>query len=118
GKTYPPPLKWGNYAGTEVKNEDWPSDWDAISNWQDDHARTSPVGAYGAKHGELCDLGGNVWEWCDDLWGPGYNSRVLRGGSWSSNFTEALLSSYRNVGDTGLRYDYYGFRVVLSSVTD
>ncbi|NLB55509.1 MAG: formylglycine-generating enzyme family protein [Lentisphaerae bacterium] len=118
GKTFPPPLKWGNYAGSEAEDKDWPSGWGVISNWRDDHARTSPVGAYGAKHGELCDLGGNVWEWCDDIWEPGSSYRVLRGGSWDDYATEYLLSSDRGYGGPDGRSGNRGFRVVLSSSSD
>lgn len=109
-----PPARWGNYAGEEAKNSDWPSNFGVISGYRDDHARTSPVGHYGAKHGELCDLGGNVWEWCDDFYDGQSGARVLRGGSWYNFiFPGGLLSSCRFLYHPGVRYDLLGFRVVL-----
>jgi formylglycine-generating enzyme required for sulfatase activity len=115
GQSQTPPARWGNYAGDEAKNADWPSTFSAISGYRDDHARTSPVGYYGAKHGALCDLGGNVWEWCEDFYDGQSGLRVLRGGSWLNLYPRPLLSSYRNLYLPGYRFDYYGFRVVLSS---
>jgi formylglycine-generating enzyme required for sulfatase activity len=109
-----PPARWGNYAGEEVKNSDWPSDYDVVSVYRDDHARTSPVGQYGATHGTLCDLGGNVWEWCEDFYDGQSGEQVLRGGSWSSNNPWAMLSSCRGNPLPGIRHDSSGFRVVLA----
>lgn len=44
----------------------------------DSGGATRPVGQR-PDHGGLCDLWGNVWEWCGDRRGIG---RALRGGSW------------------------------------
>jgi formylglycine-generating enzyme required for sulfatase activity len=116
GPEWPPPPGWGNYCGEEVKNVDWPSKENGrvIEGWSDNHARTSKVGAYGAKHHDsLCDLGGNVWEWCEDFYRP-RRSRVLRGGGWCSGSPSMLLSSRRDGVPPGYRGVFNGFRVVLA----
>jgi len=89
---------------------------------------TSPVGYYGPQGAYgLCDMSGNVWEWCQDWYDDSYYSvspegnptgpdagryRVLRGGSWYI-FDGYCRVSFRYWTSPGYRYsgDNFGFRV-------
>jgi formylglycine-generating enzyme required for sulfatase activity len=89
-----------------------------------DYPLTSPVGYYGPQGGYgLCDMAGNVSEWCQDGWGlyspspadnptgpTGERSRVVRGGSWHLEGIFCRVSRRHDV----FPYDYAegtGFRV-------
>jgi formylglycine-generating enzyme required for sulfatase activity len=61
----------------------------------------------------IYDLGGNLWEWCDDWYNVKQEYRVLRGGSWYNNSASNLLSSGRYGVLPGIRLDSCGFRLVL-----
>ena len=74
----------------------------------------SPAGSFPPNALGLCDMSGNVWEWCADLYKPGSRWGVLRGGSWANSNRAELLSSYRNVVDRKERDVIYGFRCVLA----
>ena len=76
----------------------------------------------------LCDLAGNVWEWVQDFYGPGWypvspeqdpvgpNSgaeKVFRGGSWrTEDVAYRMRSSYREADPVTQSQDYIGFRCV------
>ena len=114
GTGFPPPANSGNYADSSAAAK-FGSGFNVIEGYRDGHSITAPVGSYEANSKGLYDLGGNVWEWCGDLYHADQKYCVLRGGSWFSNAPSDLLSSYRSIGLDSLRNAFNGFRVVLVS---
>jgi formylglycine-generating enzyme required for sulfatase activity len=119
GKDYPPAKKVGNY-GDEAFHAKFPKDstdktkdqpW--MKGYDDGYATTSPVGSFPANSYGLYDMGGNVWQWCDDWYDSKQLGRVLRGGSWNTFDPVNLLSSYRTLINPAYRGGSYGFRCVL-----
>jgi len=85
--------------------------------------RTSAVGIYpqGNSLQGVCDLSGNVWEWCLNIYEEPANTqkagsfaRVARGGSWSFNL-DAARASDRSYGPPDFRYYNVGFRMSCAS---
>ena len=111
GTDWPPPSGAGNYADKSCQQK-YPS-YKAIEGYADGHAGTAPVGSFKPNQYGLYDLGGNLWEWCEDLYASDQKRRVLRGGSWGDSDPRVLLSSFRGGVEPGGRDVRNGFRVVL-----
>jgi formylglycine-generating enzyme required for sulfatase activity len=97
GTHWPPPRDAGNYSE---------------SLHVDTFVYTSPVGSFRANQYGLYDMGGNVWQWCEDSYDPTH--RVLRGASWFNYDPVNLLSSFRNPRAPDDCRNYVGFRCVLA----
>ena len=78
------------------------------------YKRTTPVGCYGENAWGLCDLHGNVWEWCQDKFAPGSEYRVLRGGSFANGPADCR-SAFRYGRLPEERSGSIGVRLVLSA---
>ena len=106
-------------------------DWGKLGEhpwFSDNSEKTShPVGQRTPNAWGLCDMHGNVWEWCQDLFGA-YNEadatdptgplkgvgRAVRGGSWLNN-PGKLGSATRLMGGPGRRVSDLGLRVVFDA---
>jgi serine/threonine protein kinase/formylglycine-generating enzyme required for sulfatase activity len=70
-------------------------------------ARTTRVGAYPPNKLGLCDMHGNLYQWCEDWFDPAVRTdRALRGGSWNYTGYDCRAASRWNS-----RPDFHGIGI-------
>ncbi len=118
GEEYPPHAKSENYADESARGI-LPA---IIKGYNDSFPVTGPVGSFYPNAAGLYDIGGNVSEWCNDIYspipapqqtdplGPAYGTHhVVRGASWKDASITELRLSYRGYARKGA--NNIGFRV-------
>jgi formylglycine-generating enzyme required for sulfatase activity len=135
GDAWPPPPGAGNYADEAFAASMPVKGWPHVPG-NDGYPYTSPVGTFRPNVYGLYDMGGNLWQWCEDWYQASMNDdvlltkypalnedaggskyKVLRGSSWLGHTSDNLLSAYRSSNAPGNRFTYYGFRVVVVTGT-
>ncbi|MEM7772337.1 MAG: formylglycine-generating enzyme family protein [Cyanobacteria bacterium P01_A01_bin.37] len=119
-----------NYRGTDDPDGKWSGSYGDVPKG-DYRQETTPVGQFGVANAfGLCEMHGNVWEWCQDPWHDNYegvpptdgsawieggndNRRVLRGGSWYDS-PRYCRSAFRSFSNRDYRNFSIGFRVVCA----
>ena len=129
-----PPFHFGETISTKVANYNGDEIYGRGEKGEN-RGETTPVDYFGvANEFGLCDMHGNVWEWCEDDWHSNYEgaprdgsawidvkgkesnktSHPLRGGSWL-NHPQICRSACRSFFNLDGRDLNVGFRVISSA---
>lgn len=122
GNDWPIPAGAGNYYDTTRAKAEKAKKTDESAHMEgylegygytDGFAGTSPVMKFPPNAFGIYDLGGNVWEVCEDSYSPTEAEVVYRGSSYNFDGKNNLLSSARVHQPKTARLGHAGFRVVL-----
>lgn len=133
---------WGDelQVGGKWQSNIWQGEFPHKNTQGDGFRGTAPVGSFPANAFGVCDLSGNVWEWCADWYRPDYYAasprrnplgpgssfdpqepglpkRVQRGGSFlcSDSYCVRYLPAGRGKGELNSAASHIGFRCVKSA---
>ena len=115
GGDYPPHTKdkAGNYSDASRKAKAPRAEAEYLEDYDDGFPTTAPVMSFKPNPFGLYDMGGNVWEWCEDWYDNTQKERVMRGTSFGESIRNYLLSSFRNRNTPSSHGTGNGFRCVL-----
>ncbi|GAA6153426.1 SUMF1/EgtB/PvdO family nonheme iron enzyme [Pseudoteredinibacter isoporae] len=119
-----------NYNGNYADRAGAAQVGNIINNYDDGYAASAPSGKFRPNPKGLYDMGGNMAEWVNDVYGiktglsqqiehnpmgeQNGNYRVIRGPSWASGTMSDLRLAFRDYGDKGKRH--VGFRIARSAL--
>jgi len=117
GNNNTPPQGFGNYADKTYSQRFPKASKESFRNYTDGYVGTSPVCSFTRNVYGLCDISGNVWEWCADwhnnLQDPTAGDfRTSRGGGFVSGLADRLRASFRGYIGPGIENTDVGFRCV------
>jgi formylglycine-generating enzyme required for sulfatase activity len=113
----PSETEWEYAARGGIRHGPFPWGWgDPKGRANFDSAGTCPVGRYPPNPFGLCDMAGNVFEWCVAESRPGRPSELqpARGGSWAERDPNLLRVFHRTEFPSGYRNRDAGFRLVMT----